>query len=336
MTNNRPIDLFESASGFFLLVLLAIVLVTSFLGNFPIFLVVVGFFPTIFTVIIALIMHERHLKYSGMIWALPIVIVFIFYLLGKSNPTITGTMDVDILTGVNFILALLYVLLVASILKVEHKSNVNVTREVVGKQEETIEDYIHSIEDKSKALNFVVGRVYNKYHGGTAEMREKLRIPAEWYNEFSSIGIGTSKVNIEKLHDIITQFEIQLKNYNRTEHELFGLKASGLKNLIRDPNGKDVILEVMDHNDKDPVRSYFEGAVLFCKKVKDALEKEDLKLVKNEYIPKSEEEAAEFKAKHSSKKPSAAKKIQKKVVEVTDSNKKEKLKPKNKFANVRE
>ena len=337
--DSRQIDMFESASGFFLLVVLAIVLLTSFIGDFPIFLVVVGFFPVIFTIIIALVLHERHITRTGVVWLLPIIIILAFYLLGTSSPTISGTMDVNILTGVNFILALLYVLLISSIMKVETgHHNINVTKEIVEKHEESIEDYIHSIEDKSKALNFAVGRVYNKYHGGSDEIREKLRIPKEWYNEFSISGVGTDRLDVEKLMDIITQFEIRLKVYKRTEKEVFGAKVSSLKNLIRDPDGKDKIIEVMDHNDKDPVRSYYEGAVMFCAKVKSAIENEELQLVKNEYIPKTEEEAKEIKEKNTPSKSQAikkkAKEVKKKVTEITDG--KEDKKPKNKFASVDE
>jgi hypothetical protein len=171
-------------------------------------------------------------------------------------------------------------------------------KKAVVEEKKSLQEYIHSIEDKSKALNFAIGRVYNKFHGGTDELRDKLRIPAEWYNEFSLIGVGTDKIDLEKLNDIITKFELQLKNFEKTEYEVFRDKANSLKNLIRDVKGNDLVIDVLDHNDKDPVLSYYKGALEFCTKIKEEIASKDLKLVENAYIPKDEDEMAEITGKH--------------------------------------
>ena len=46
---------------------------------------------------------------------------------------------------------------------------------------------IRGIEDKCKAINFVIGRVYSAKRGGSKEIREMIGIPKELYNEFSEL-----------------------------------------------------------------------------------------------------------------------------------------------------
>ncbi|MBN1176024.1 hypothetical protein JXA48_05260 [Candidatus Woesearchaeota archaeon] len=294
----KTIDKFEVLSGMFLLVLLGLILVTAGLSGEQVFLVVAGFFPTILTILVSLTMHENYAQRNKVFWFIPIIIVGAFYFIGTGS-TVFGNINVELLTGINLIISLIYVAIVFGLFSEKHMTTSSTKEQATQPKhkEETIEDFINSIEDKSKALNFVVGRVYNKYHGGELSIRDKLRIPAEWYNEFSNIGVGTNKIDFNKLDEIITKFELQLKNFEKTESELFKTKANALKNLIRDPNGADKIIDVLDHNDKDPVRSYYQGALDFCKKIRDSMKDQKIKLVKNTYIPTKEEDIAELKEK---------------------------------------
>lgn len=291
----KTIDKFEILSGMFLLVLLGLILITAGLSGEQVFLVVVGFFPTVLTIIVSLTMHEHYAKKNKLFWFIPIIIVGAFYFIGTSS-TVFGNINVELLTGINFIISLIYVAIVFGLFNEKSITTTISNNSPIQKQkEQTIEDFINSIEDKSKALNFVVGRVYNKYHGGESSIRDKLRIPPEWYNEFSNIGVGTNKIDFEKLDEIITKFELQLKNFEKTENELFKNKANSLKNLIRDPSGSDKIIDVLDHNDKDPVRSYYQGAIDFCSKIRDSMKEQKIKLVKNTYIPTKDEDIARIK-----------------------------------------
>lgn len=296
----HQIDFFEILSGLYLLLMILLVLVISAAGDHKIFYVLVGFLPVLLVVMISMMIHESYAKHKSGLLLLPIIITAAFYFFGTATPSFASQFDVDLLTGVNFILSVVYVLIVFSVfMKDFEKKTTSKTQVQKPVEKKSLQEYIHSIEDKSKALNFVIGRVYNKFHGGTDELRDKLRIPAEWYNEFSLIGVGTEKIDYGKLYDLITQFELQLKNFEKTEYELFKEKSNNLKNLIRDIKGNDKIIDVIDHNDKDPVRSYYEGAIEFCKKVKEEIENDNLKLIKNTYIPKDEEELAEITGKQS-------------------------------------
>lgn len=292
------LDFFELLSGLYLLLMLLLVLVIASSGDFKIFYVLVGFSPVILTVIISLMLHENFAKHKAGLWLIPLAINIAFYFFGTTTPTFFAQFDIDLLTGVNFILSIIYVLIVFTVFIKDIEIKV-AKKEAAARpiEKKSLQEYIHSIEDKSKALNFAIGRVYNKYHGGTDDLRNKLRIPADWYNEFSLIGVGTNKINYEQLHDLITRFELQLKNFEKTEFELFKDKANSLKNLIRDVKGTDKVIDVLDHNDKDPVLSYYKGAVEFCQKVKEEIKDKNLKIVKNKYIPKDEDELAEITGK---------------------------------------
>jgi len=299
MHPKRRVDTFEVLSGIFLLLVLLLILFTAILGNHSVFVVVIGFFPTVLTVLISLTIHEQYAQRQQALWLLPIGLLVAFYFVGMSTPSIHERIDVPVLIGINFILSLLYIIVAYHVFSTPKPRRATAQKETKQETpEQTIEEYIHSIEDKSKALNFVVGRVYNKYHGGTSDIRDKLRIPADWYNEFSLLGIGTAQIDVEQLSDIITRFELQLKNFEKKEFELFKSDAYKLKNLIHDPHGNDKIIDVLDRNDKDPVRSYYEGAVKFCNKVREAIEKQELNLIKNEYIPKTDEEKEEIASHH--------------------------------------
>lgn len=290
---------FEVLSGLFLFLVLLLVLFTAALGDNQIFLVLLGFFPTILTVIISLVVYEQYMDHRKILWLLPLIIVGIFYFIGKSNTGLAGGLDIDVLSGINFILSVIYVLVVFSVFKdLElHKAPPKVVHHHHKVEREgDIKDYINSIEDKSKALNFAIGRVYSTFHGGSKEIRDSIKIPKEWYNEFSFIGVGTDNIDLKKLNEIVAKFEIHLRLFEKTEKEVFGKHSGDLKNIIRDIEGRDKVIEVLDHNDKDPVRSYYEGALTFCEKIREEMKKKELKLVKNTYIPKSDEEKEEIKA----------------------------------------
>jgi hypothetical protein len=127
-----------------------------------------------------------------------------------------------------------------------------------------IDEVIHSIEDKVKALNFVIGRVYSVYHGGTDQLRNKLRIDKTWYDDFNQI----DRTDIDKRkHEAIVllqKIKARLDLLQRTEKDVLGNELAQLKNIQHDPAGNDKIITVLVKNDKDPVQRYYDGAMSFC------------------------------------------------------------------------
>jgi len=275
---------------------------TAYTGNHSLFLVFVGFCPTIATIIISLLIHEQAKHHKHLIWIVPIIIMGGFFALKDSS--LFENMDIEVLTGINLFLSLIYVVLVFTVFgREEERESVEAMEEIMSltkekkfeTKKEELKDYINSIEDKSKALNFVIGRVYNQYHGGTKQMREEIQIPAEWYNEFALIGISEGVIDKDKLSELIHKIEVKLKKINQTEKEIFKTNSNILKNLIRDVQGHDKIIDVLDHNDKDPVRSYYEGALEFCERIREEIKNMEVSITKNDYIPKSKEDAETLK-----------------------------------------
>lgn len=304
----KPItDDFETVSILYLVIMFIFITITAYAGNHSLFLVMVGFSPTILTIIISLMIHEQAKHHKHLLWIVPLIVMAGFFALKDS--VLFMNMDIEVLTGINFLLAMIYVVLAFAVYgKNEEKASIEAVEEIMHLsnkdkkiEEKELTDYINSIEDKSKALNFTIGRVYNQYHGGSKKIREKIQIPSDWYNEFSLVGIAKGKIDKEKLLHLISKFELQLKILEKTEYEVFEEEVSKLRNLIREPHGKDKIINVLDYNDKDPVRSYYEGALEFCQRIKEEIDKLELSVVKSGYVPKSKEEAEELDKKIKSK-----------------------------------
>ncbi len=136
-------------------------------------------------------------------------------------------------------------------------------------REEPKEDIVKTlgaIEDKCKAINFVIGRVYQARNGATKEMREKLKIPPEYYNELDEARRGGDK---KKIIEYTEKIEKILEFLQNSEHEAFG--RIRLVNLKRDSHGNDKIIDVLANNDEDPVRAYYEEALDIIRSLKKTL-----------------------------------------------------------------
>ena len=300
----HKVDFFELVSGIFLLLLLILTILISFQGDYSLFIVVLGFLPIIVLVLLSLYIHEFYADHQGWIWLLPIFINGIFYAIASTSPSLSEQLEVNLLLGANMVLSIIYIIIVSAIFLDDIVPKAKTPSKPKQITPQTLQEYIHSIEDKSKALNFVIGRVYSKYRGGSRALREILKIPSEWYNEFSLLGVGTESIDKEKLIELVNRFEKHLAQFEKKEKDVLLYESKNLKNLIRDPNGEDKIIDVMDKNDKDPVQSYYEGAVRFCKQIKEEVQKGTLKLVENSYIPKEDE----LEENQPSKKDSSSKK----------------------------
>ena len=183
-------------------------------------------------------------------------------------------MDVATLTSINIIYSVLYLTMFFTIIRITRKKPKQTKEQKpVQLKEQNIQEYIASIEEKSKALNFVIGRVYNKYHGGTQELRKSINLKPDWYNELSEALQNEEKTDTKRLFTIIEKIESHLKNLKKPENQVLTKKQlQDLKNLDRDKEGKDTILEVLMKNDADPVELYYKGMQEFCETIRKELE----------------------------------------------------------------
>jgi len=248
---------------------LFLALLSSVMTNTGVFFTILGFSPSLITLIICLFLVEENFK-DGLLWATAIFMPIIFFILGPYiNIIANNQLDVPALTGINLLLSMI-VLIIAFL--ITHTMNTKKLEEeeyttIENFNPENIDKYIHTIEDKCKALNFVIGRVYRVSNGGSKELREKIKIPSELYNEFNAIRPEELK-DSEKREDainILERIEERLNTLLKQEKIIFSTKElNALKKLARDKTGKDRIIDVLSVNDEDPVQDYFLGAVDFC------------------------------------------------------------------------
>lgn len=256
-----------------ILVTLLIALIASVMADSGLIYAIIGFSPTIIAAIIFLILLEGEYR-DVLFWGVPLVLAFLFLAIGPAlSELMGGQLDVPVLTGLNMILS--YVIL-AVMNRIEYwrRAEDAPIEEVTEFKAEDLDRYIHTIEDKCKALNFVIGRVYRASNGGTKGLREKLKVPSEWYNEFNSISTEEATEKKELALDLLRRIQEQLSLLLRPEKDLFSDgEVKGLRHLARNPKGRDRVLDVLSVNDNDPVQDYYLGAMDFCKRVSTELEK---------------------------------------------------------------
>lgn len=298
---------FEIFAAIFLALLLFAVMFIAMSADSSPFIVLIAFTPTLFTVVIAMVVYEAHKDNKHILWGLPLVFSFAFYWLASNAHGIIAGIDVEVLTAMNVLFSFFYLIVNYFLLQKPAPKMRSEVRVVVKEREvevevipEDLSKFIASIEDKGKALNFAIGRVYNAYHGGTKELRQKINIKQEWYDEFSQIPSDPKKIDLVSLSALISTIEARLRLLEKTEVEIFGSAHKSFKNLVRSNAGTDKVMDVLDKNDKDPVKSYVEGALEFCGKVKDYLSKNKAPEVKNEYVERPEEEKRKNPAPRSS------------------------------------
>ena len=244
-----------------LFILILIAIGASIGTSAPLLLVFIGFLPSIATIVFALFLYEESFQARISLWFLPFVLVGLFFVAGTSIPLLRTNLDVGALIFINVIYSLVYLILFFLLIKfVGFTPDKSKPQAKPVSQNKSITEVIASIEDKSKAINFVIGRVYSKYHGGSADLRKKIRIDSEIYNEFSH-NFESFSGDDSKILELVVRIRGSILRLKNTEKYMFGSSHSSLKNLLRSPDGSDKIIDVLSKNDKDPVMSYFKGAV---------------------------------------------------------------------------
>ena len=135
---------------------------------------------------------------------------------------------------------------------------------------------LRGVEDKCKAINFVVGRVYADKRGGSKEVRQKLHIPSELYNSFSKMRSEYDPAQIPELIQLVKSIYSHLLQLELPEHNLIKTRKEYLP-VLRDPEGKSKIIDVLENNDNDPVREYFLEAKEICNRLIVYFENEEKK-----------------------------------------------------------
>lgn len=125
---------------------------------------------------------------------------------------------------------------------------------------------LRSIEDKCKAINFVIGRVYSEKKGASDTVREKLRIGSDLYNSFSELTNDFKSEDAAQMTDILEKIQRKLLVLELPENRVFTLGKVVLP-VDRDTLGNDRIIDVLKKNDKDPIVDYHSEAKEVCAKL---------------------------------------------------------------------
>ena len=137
-----------------------------------------------------------------------------------------------------------------------------------------LKSFVSSIEDKAKAINAAIGRVYSVKRGGAEPLRKKIKIDAAHYNEINELKKEKPAKRREIAIKLLRKIRERLELLQKPENEVFDKDdTTNLLNLNRNPNGKDKVIDVLVRNDKDPVKAYYEGALEFCNDALKELEK---------------------------------------------------------------
>jgi len=125
---------------------------------------------------------------------------------------------------------------------------------------------LRSIEDKCKAINFVIGRVYSDKKGASESVRERLRISSDLYNSFSEITADFKSEDAHKLSIVLKNIHHKLLDLELPENRVIKIGIAQLP-VDRDPLGSYRVIDVLKRNDKDPVEDYHNEAKEVCSKL---------------------------------------------------------------------
>ncbi len=233
--------------------------------------VLFGLSPVIITLALGIAATGQHYRHTILWYLLLVVHIIGLALLWLVNLTLSIPLNVGASTVLSLLIGAVAIgiaMIVGSRApaRVEHVHHHHTVEHEF--HTEKLVEYVHSMEDKVKGLNFAIGRVYRRSNGSSDTIRERLRISREWYNEFYAIkpeDLDEQKVKarilVHKIHD-------RLKLLAAKEREVFTEKElAALKNLARNKNGEDAIIDVLKTNDRDPVEHYYVGALEVCETI---------------------------------------------------------------------
>lgn len=147
----------------------------------------------------------------------------------------------------------------------ENKNIINEAKNIIiNKENFTVN--LRGIEDKCKAINFVIGRVYSDKKGASPKIRAGLRIDSELYNSFSEITSDFKDEQATKLFNLLKKIHDRLGRLEMREKDLLTIGDAKLP-VARTADGSDRVIDVLINNDKDPVADYHADAKEVCEKV---------------------------------------------------------------------
>lgn len=277
-----------------------VVMFFSYISQSNIAPVFVGTIPfLVYIVVFFLFLADKEMSYWGL-WVFPVILAVPYYLVWKSGsvgfisdmegPSVTVlNILLSYITNVFFLFSSVYYKTRGERLSFERQEKrlkehfeqerqrfvgeidtlKHTIKEYENKLKITKENFtanLRGVEDKCKAINFVIGRVYSGHKGGSNEIRGSIRIDKELYNSFSEITKEFKEEDSGKLLKLLEKLYGRLVQLESAEKDVIDLKGRVL-NLVRNGDGKDKVIDVLAKNDKDPVKDYYSEAKEVCEKL---------------------------------------------------------------------
>lgn len=299
----RHRDDFKAIIGVFFLILIVLMFFLSLKNGAPIANIMAGILPTIvyLAVLFELLYHTRHKRF--LVWILPLILVILFYVIAQMfQAPLIAEMDIPTLAFFNLLLCYIFAAVILFAVYVQgkgtrqgsyqsaHAAHYTQARhapfhhalqpqQAIHPQhashaqpslnplpQPSLKESIHSLEDKCKAINYAIGRVYSDKHGGSKDLRERISVNKDWYNKFSSL-VEISEKDKELIRISVDLIQKRLSLLDHKEKDVFLGSHDKLVRILRNPDGKDTIGQVLVRNDKDPVETYIKNAKQACQDI---------------------------------------------------------------------
>lgn len=266
--------LFLSVPVIFYLVMLIFL---AFISDSPVGAVFLGMIVSLIHLVVLILLTAYKKNHHWVIWVIPLALVVVFGFVANSKDfSLLQNMEMPAVITLNVVISFLLNLLFYNPKYIGSDKEAERLREELEKMkhehasvtQESMQTSLRSIEDKCKAYNFVIGRVYSDKKGGSVQIREKINIPRELYNRFTELADDLEETS--ELHKILQDILHRLELAEKNEEELFTVKKTHLE-MKRSPG--DSVLQVMANNDKDPVRDYHAEAKEICVQILDFIKK---------------------------------------------------------------
>ncbi len=275
-----------------LVIYLATIFSLSYISDASLALVFVGTIPVLIYLIIFFLFFDFENFHLWISWTTPLILnIAFFYLWQSGSFEIINDMEGPTLTVLNLLISYIINIFFFFVLSADDKEKTKYLtkeehllrqHEEYKKQIRFLEGQIlhyqkqvhinkgnfdvnlRSIEDKCKAINFVIGRVYSDKKGGSDEIRAKLRIDNELYNSFSELVSGFKHENAVRLMNLLERIVKRLELLETKEDHYIKIKHA---QIPAEREHDDTILDVLARNDKDPVKEYHAEAKEVCEKL---------------------------------------------------------------------
>lgn len=247
----------RTASGLFTLFSLLIFVFVGTLTNAPFGPTLLAFLPVILLGVAGMILvNADHFD----LHYIALVLLGLIILVGIALVTLHPAVDVLTTSALNIILGALFLIIIAH----SHPPPEETKVIIVEKQQQAIPDLVKTVEDRCKAINFVIGRVYRVNTGAHARLRDKIKIPSEWYNELTE-ALAMPHGQESVVHEMVVKIKNRLELLSLPENMVFtDAEVRGLKNISREADGQTAILAVLAENDSDPVQGFHAAGLEYC------------------------------------------------------------------------